>query len=87
MTTHKGAFGEFQGEAAVAGLRSVPPTTDAATRSVAVPAKETIDISVPVVCLNYGLPAPTGRDTMILMDVETYTTDARIRKRSDLWRR
>ncbi len=80
MTTREGAFGEFQGEAAVAGLRSVPPTTDAATRSVAVPAKETVDVSVAGVCLNYGLPAPTGRDTLILMDVDTYTTDPRIRK-------
>ena len=80
VTNREGAFGEFQGEAAVAGLRSVPPTTDAATRSVAVPAKETIDVSVPGVCLNYGLPAPTPRDTLVLMDVDTYTTDARIRK-------
>ena len=80
VSDREGAFGGFQGEGAVAGLRSVPPTTDAATRSVAVPAKETIDVSVPGVCLNYGLPAPTGRDTLILMDVDTYTTDPRIRK-------
>jgi hypothetical protein len=80
VTTREGAFGEFQGEAAVAGLRSVPPTTDAATRSVAVPARETVDVSVVGVCLNYGLPAPTGRDTLTLVDVDTYTTDPRIRK-------
>ena len=80
VTNREGAFGEFQGEAAVAGLRSVPPTTDAATRSVAVPARETVDVSVPGVCLNYGLPAPTPRDTLVLMDVDTYTTDPRIRK-------
>ncbi len=80
VTNREGAFGDFRGEGAVAGLRSVPPTTDAATRSVAVPAKETIDVTVPGVCLNYGLPAPTGRDTLVLMDVDTYTTDARVRK-------
>jgi hypothetical protein len=79
VTNREGGFGEFQG-AAVAGLRSVPPTTDEATRSVAVPAKESVDVSVPGVCLNYGKPAPTPRDTLVLMDVDTYTTDPRIRK-------
>jgi hypothetical protein len=80
VTNREGAFGEFQVAGAVAGLRSVPPVTDEATHSVAVPAKESIDVSVPGVCLNYGLAAPTPRDTLILMDVDTYTTDARIRK-------
>ena len=80
VTNREGAFGEFQGGAAVAGLRSVAPTTDWATRSVAVPAKETVDVSVPGVCLNYGLAAPTPRDTLTLVDVDTYSTDPRIRK-------
>ncbi len=80
VTNREGAFGEFQGNAAVGGLRSVPPTIDSATRSVAVPAGETIDVSVPGVCLNYGLAAPTPRDTLTLMDVNSYTNDVRIRK-------
>ncbi len=80
VTNREGAFGEFQGNAAVGGLRSVPPTVDIPSRSVAVPAGETIDISVPGVCLNYGLAAPTPRDTLTLMDVDSYTNDVRIRK-------
>jgi hypothetical protein len=47
---------------------------------VAVPIGETIELSIPAVCLNYGLPSPTGRDKLTLMDVDTYTTDPRIRK-------
>ncbi|MGP0068129.1 MAG: hypothetical protein ACLQGP_31595 [Isosphaeraceae bacterium] len=80
VTNREGAFGEFQGEAGIGGLRSVQPTFDATTHSVGVPAKETVDVSVPGVCLNYGLPAPTGRDTLTLVDVDSYTTDPRIRK-------
>jgi hypothetical protein len=79
VTNHEGSFGEFQGEA-VAGLRSVPPAAGPNTNSVAVPPGETIELSVPGVCLNYGLPAPSGRNTLTLMDVDTYTTDPRVRK-------
>ncbi len=79
VTNREGAFGDFQGEA-VAGLRSVPPASDPGTHSVAVPASETIEVSVPGVCLNYGLPAPSGRNTLTLMDVDNYTTDPRVRK-------
>jgi hypothetical protein len=80
ITNRPGAFGDFQGQVAVAGLRSVPATSEPDSRSLAVPAGETIEVSVPGVCLNYGLPAPTGRDTLTLMDVDTYTHDPRIRK-------
>ncbi len=57
-----------------------PSTGEPGSRSVAVPAGESVDVSIPGVCLNYGLPAPTPRDTLTLMDVDTYTTDPRIRK-------
>jgi hypothetical protein len=79
-SNRQGAFGDFQGEATVAGLRSVPPSGEPRTRAVAVPIGETIDLVIPAVCLNYGLPSATGRDTLKLMDVDTYTTDPRIRK-------
>jgi hypothetical protein len=80
VSNRQGAFGEFQGQATVAGLRSVPPSDETRTRAVAVPVGETIELVIPSVCLNYGLPSPTGRDTLKLMDVDTYTTDPRIRK-------
>jgi hypothetical protein len=81
VSNRQGAFGEFQGQATVAGLRSVPPSDDETrTRAVAVPVGETIELVIPAVCLNYGLPSPTGRDTLKLMDIDTYTTDPRIRK-------
>src|SRR5439155_13768916 len=80
VTNREGAFGEFQGNQAIAGLRSVPATGAPPRQSVAVPVGETIELSIPAVCLNYGLPSPTGRDTLQLVDVDTYTTDPRIRK-------
>ncbi len=79
VTNREGAFGEFQGEA-IAGLHSVAPTVDPVSHAVAVPAGETIEVSIPGVCLNYGLAAPSGRDKLTLMDVDTYTADPRIRK-------
>jgi hypothetical protein len=75
----EGAFGEFQG-GGQGGLRSVPTTGEARTRAVAVPAGETVDLTIRGVCLNYGLPAPTPRDTLAIVDVESYTDNPRIRK-------
>jgi hypothetical protein len=75
----EGAFGEFQG-GGQGGLRSIPTTGELRARSVAVPASESVDLTIRGVCLNYGLPAPTPRDSLIVMDVDTYTTDLKIRK-------
>ena len=80
VTNREGAFGEFQADAPAAGLRSIPATGEAAPGPWPSPPGESIDVSIPGVCLNYGLPAPTGRDTLTVMDVDTYTTDPRIRK-------
>ncbi len=79
-SNRQGAFGDFQGQATVAGLRSVPPSGEVRSRAVAVPVGETIEVVIPAVCLNYGRPSPTGRDTLKIMDVDAYTTDPRIRK-------
>lgn len=80
VANREGAFGDFQADAPAAGLRSIPATGEGRARSVAVPAGESIDISITGVCLNYGLPAPTPRDTLTVVDVDTYTNDPRIRK-------
>lgn len=79
VANRPGAFGEFQGDAP-GGLRSIPTTGEPRSRSVTVPAGEVVDVTIPGVCLNYGVPAPTPRDSLILMDVNTYTTNPRIRK-------
>lgn len=79
VSNRPGAFGEFQGDAP-GGLRSIPTTGEPRSRSVAVPAGETVDLTIPGVCLNYGLAAPTPRDTLTITDVDTYTTDPKVRK-------
>ncbi len=76
----EGAFGEFQGGPQAGGLRSIPTTGEPRSRAVAVPAGESVDLTIRGVCLNYGLPAPTPRDTLVVMDVNNYTTDPKIRK-------
>ena len=44
VTNRPGAFGEFQGDAGAGGLRSIPATGEPRSRSVAVPAGETVDV-------------------------------------------
>jgi hypothetical protein len=80
VSNRAGAFGEFQSDEPAGGLRSIPTTGEPNSRSVAVPAGQTVDVTIPGVCLNYGLPAPTPRDTLTVMDVDSYTTNPRIRK-------
>jgi len=78
INNRPGSFGRFQGSSAT-GLQSIPVNGSEAP-SVAVPVGETVDVSVPAVCLNYGVDTPTPRDTFTLMDVDDYTQDVRIRK-------
>ncbi len=76
----EGAFGDFQGTGGVDGLRSIGATNEPRSREVAVPIGETIELNIPAVCLNFGKPTPTPRDTFKLLTVEEYTESARIRK-------
>lgn len=79
-TNREGAFGEFRATGGPAGLQSIPATDESRSRQVTVPVGETIDLSIPAVCLNYGLPTPTPRDTFTLQDVDDYSSDPRVRK-------
>jgi len=79
-TNREGAFGQFQASPGPGGLQSIPATGDVQTGSVTVPVGESIDLSIPAVCLNFGLPTPTPRDTFRLVDVDEYTSDVRIRR-------
>lgn len=75
-----GGFGQFRGTARVSGLQSIPVDDAARASTVTVPMGETLDLTIPAVCLNFGLPSPTPRDTFTLMDVDDYSTDPRVRK-------
>ena len=79
VSNRPGGFGEFA-IGRPEGLQSVKLEAVADKPSVTVPAGETLELSVPGVCLNYGLPAPTSSDTLTLMDVDDYTTNPRVRK-------
>lgn len=78
-TQHTGSFGAFQGSAP-SGFQAVPVAASREPSGVAVPAGETIELSLPSVCLNYGVPTPTPRDRFRLVEVEEYTQDVRARK-------
>ncbi|WP_165228864.1 hypothetical protein [Aquisphaera insulae] len=79
INNRAGGFGQFASTGNPVGLRSVgvKPTSGPA---VAVPAGETLELSIPAVCLNYGLPTPTTANTFSLMDVDDYSNDPRVRK-------
>ncbi len=79
-TNREGAFGEFRATGGPVGLQSIPATDESRSRQVTVPVGETIDLSIPAVCLNFGLPSPTPRDTFTLQDVDDYSSDPRVRK-------
>jgi len=81
-TNRTGAFGDFRAPAAVApdaGFRSVAPVGPAGP-SVTVPAGQTVDLILPSVCLNFGLPTPMPKDKLELADVDDYSRDPRVRK-------
>jgi hypothetical protein len=79
-TNEPGAFGAFQSAPSEAGFRSVAPDDDTRTRSVIVPVGQSVEVAVPAVCLNFGLPTPTPRDKFQLVDVDDYSNDPRVRK-------
>ncbi len=80
VSNREGAFGEFHSTSSAGGLQSIGTSNEAIANQVAVPVGETVDLTIPGVCLNYGLPAPTPRNTFRLVDVSEYTTNARIRR-------
>ncbi len=79
-TANLGGFGAFKGNInAQGGLRSMPMTAPEA-EGIAVSPGQKIEMYVPSVCLNYGLTTPTPKHTFRLVDVETYSPDARVRR-------
>jgi hypothetical protein len=80
-TVQPGRFGRYthQHAAEVEGFRSVG-TMEEADAGLVIPAGETIDLLVPSVCLNFGIPTPTPRNVFHLVDVDEYTSDPRARK-------
>lgn len=81
-TNRLGSFGQFQEPSDSApGLQSIPVSSDPMRAStVTVPVGQTVDLTIPAVCLNFGMPTPSYRDKFVLMDVEEYTVDPRARK-------
>jgi hypothetical protein len=80
VANREGAFGDFRGTGGPVGLRSIGAIDEPRSREVAVPVGETVELTIPSVCLNYGWPTPTARDTFKLMSVEEYTPDPRVRR-------
>src|SRR4051812_16029074 len=75
-----GAFGAFRKGSSDPGSPSIPPVEAGRSGGVTVPVGQAIELTVPAVCLNYGLPTPTPRDKFVLMDVDDYSRDPRVRK-------
>jgi hypothetical protein len=80
VSNREGAFGDFRGTTSPGGLQSVAARNEAISSQVAVPVGETVELNIPGVCLNYGLPSPTPRHTFRLVDVNEYSANPRVRR-------
>jgi hypothetical protein len=80
-TSNLGSFGAFQGNNrnASGSFRSIPASAPVA-EGIAVSPGQTIEVFVPSVCLNFGLPTPMPKNVFRLVDVETYSSDVRVRR-------
>ena len=56
-SNRSGGFGQFAGGRAEPGFQSV--AADPTPAGVVVPAGQKVDLEIPAVCLNFGLPTPT----------------------------
>ena len=75
-----GGFGEFRGSHLnQPGFRSIGINPEA-SHTIAIPSGATVDLPMPSVCLNYGIPTPTARDSFEIVAVEDYTKDTRVHK-------
>ena len=79
-TNRAGGFGQFAGQNAQPGFRSIAPAGTTSQPAVTIPAGQKVDVDIPAVCLNFGLPTPTPRDRFRLVDVDDYSKDARVAK-------
>lgn len=81
-TDQPGRFGRYQGPTASGpGFRSMPADeADGEGEGVAVSPGQTVEVYVPAVCLNFGVPTPTPKDVFRLVSVDDYTPDPRARK-------
>ena len=77
-----GGFGQFAARPAGTGFQSIPATkpTSSPAGIVTVPAGQTVDLSIPAVCLDYGAPTPTSKNQFRLVDVADYSSDERVQK-------
>jgi hypothetical protein len=80
-TSVSGRFGQYQSTQPLAdgGFRSLA-TAAKAPESIAVGAGQSAELTLPSVCLNFGIPTPTSQDFFHLMDVNDYSPDPRVRK-------
>ncbi len=79
-TRNATSFGASPGGSTGEGFQSLPATAPAKSPALALGAGQTLDLTVPAVCLNFGLPTPTPNEVFQLMDVDEYTPDVRARK-------
>lgn len=82
-TNRPGSFGEFRRPlpAESDAFRSIPPMAEGQDGStITLAPGRSIGFDVPAVCLNFGIPEPTPRDELLLMDVSDYTADERAQR-------
>ncbi|QDV36488.1 hypothetical protein [Tautonia plasticadhaerens] len=81
-TNQPEAFGRFESPspAGLPGFQSIPVSGESTAQAVTVPSGEEVSVSLPAVCLNYGLADPKPADRFELLDVSEYSPDARVQR-------
>jgi hypothetical protein len=80
-TNRAGGFGQFRGgHEESPGFQSVPVADSVPVDGVTVPAGQMVELAIPAVCLNFGLPTPTPLNSFVLMDVADYSPNPRVQK-------
>jgi len=83
VSNKPGSFGAFEASKDAEpqpGFRSVAARGDENDKAIAVPAGQSVELTVVSVCLNFGVRTPNASDRFELVDVDDYTTDVRARK-------
>ena len=80
VSNREGAFGEFRPTAGAGGLQSVGTSNEAIANQVAVPVGETVELTIPGVCLNYGAGLADRAQQLRLVDVNEYSANPRVRR-------
>jgi hypothetical protein len=82
VSNRLGTFGEFRttSDSRQTGFRSVGTSEKGEPAGVTLSPGKSIALTLPSVCLNYGVRTPAGRDKFDVVNIDDYSNDPRVRR-------